>query len=74
MTFDDWYLNEIGVTVADAARRGVYDMDLMRRCWDDSGAASRVRCAATVQANADACQLGSVMYAVLSSNAAALRD
>jgi len=37
-------------------------------------AQERERCAAIVQANADECQAGSVMYAILSANAAAIRS
>lgn len=53
MTFDDWYLKEIGVTVAGAEARNVRDLTIMRKCWTDSVAAERARCAAILKARAD---------------------
>ena len=34
MTFEEWYLREVGITVEHARQAGVYSIDLMRKCYD----------------------------------------
>jgi hypothetical protein len=36
MTFEKWYENATGITVVEAANRGLWDLDLMRQCWNAS--------------------------------------
>ena len=33
MTFDAWYKETIGITVAEAQAAGVYDLRILRECW-----------------------------------------
>lgn len=37
-TFEAWYFREVGITLAEAVRRRVYDTEILAKCWQASAA------------------------------------
>ncbi len=49
MTFDEWYASRIGITPAEAEKRGVWDMQFARDCWEAATLAERKACVETCE-------------------------
>ena len=38
MNFETWYTKNVGITPAEATKRGAWDVDLLRKCFSDAQA------------------------------------
>lgn len=70
MTFDEWWSRN-GQFCRSGG--GDYEKTFAYHAWQEASKVMRERCAAIVQANADACHEGSFMRDALMSNAEAIR-
>lgn len=48
MTFEQWYVREIGITPGEANLRGVWDVAITEKCWQAAQAVERGRWAPVV--------------------------
>lgn len=51
--FEAWYLSETGITYQDAVDRGVYDMQVLQRCWQAATLAERKNLATAIEVHAE---------------------